>query len=90
MSIYVEFYGVVRQRAGVAQVEVPGDGPMSLAAALAALGERFPTLEGECFERGAMCSGFLCNVDGQRFVVDPETTLDGDCSLLIMSADAGG
>ena len=90
MNIRVEFYGIVRQRAGVAKVELPRIKSTSLGDVIAALTERFPLLEGECFEQGRFCPGFICNIDGDRFVMDPDTPLDTSCTLLIMSADAGG
>jgi molybdopterin converting factor small subunit len=90
MSIHVEFFGIARQRAGVAEVDVPCDGTTKLAAIVTALGERFPPLVGECFDQGGLRPGFICNIDGDRFVFDPETYLDSGCTLLIMSADAGG
>ncbi len=90
MSIHVEFFGIARQRAGVAKVEVPCDGATNLAAIVAALSERFPPLAGECFDQGGLRPGFIGNIDGERFVFDPETYIDSGCTLLIMSADAGG
>ncbi len=90
MSIHVEFFGVARQRAGVAAVDIPAGGPLRLATVLALLSERFPALADECFERGRLRRGYICNVDGNRFVNASETSLDAGSTLLIMPADAGG
>ncbi len=90
MSIHVEFYGIARQRAGLSRTELPCDEASSLNDVLADLGRRFPSLEGECFERGTLCPGFICNVDGARFVLDPDTPVAAGSTLLIMSVDAGG
>jgi molybdopterin converting factor small subunit len=90
MSIHVEFYGIARQRAGVARTELPCTESTSLTAILATLGERFPPLEGECLQQGTLCQGFICNIDGNRFVHDLNTPLAAGSTLLILSADAGG
>ncbi len=87
MTITVELFGIPRQRAGVAQVEVDG---ARLGEILAALVSRFPRLADECIADDRLQSGYLANLNGQRFVSDPDTRLRSGDALLILSADAGG
>jgi sulfur-carrier protein len=91
MSIQVEFFGVPRQRSGVAIALLDSDPePLTLECALAELGRRFPEFGTDCLADNRLKPEYLANMDGRRFVHDPRTPLrDGDC-LLIMSADAGG
>jgi hypothetical protein len=35
-------------------------------------------------------AGYRINLDGQRFVTDPQTPISGGQCVLILSADAGG
>ena len=91
MTLRVEFYGIARQRAGVARAEIdlPGENA-TLEAAFAELSAVYPGLRTECIAEGRLRSGFSANLGGERFVSDPATLLSaGDC-LLILSADAGG
>ena len=91
MSVTIEFFGVPRQRAGTERVEIEVD---SLGEALAVLSERFEAMAEACFEirdgASRLRPGYVANLNGDRFVSEPDTPLaDGD-SLLIFSADAGG
>jgi molybdopterin converting factor small subunit len=82
----VEFLGLPRERAGVAEVELQAD---TLGHLLDALVTRFPRF-GELVAAGRLCPSFAANLNGDRFVSDPRTQLhDSDC-VLILSADAGG
>jgi molybdopterin converting factor small subunit len=85
--IHIEFYGMARLRAGVAQTTAAGP---RLGDVLADLGRRFPGLAETCFEHDHFKPGFLANLGGDRFVTDPDTRLNSGDSLLILSADAGG
>ena len=86
MSITIEFFGVPRQRAGTERVEIEAG---SLGEALAVLCERFGGLAEMC-DGERLRPGYVANLNGDRFVSEPDTPLaDGD-SLLILSADAGG
>lgn len=91
MSIQVEFYGVPRQRSGVATTLLETDRQaLTLEGVLAELGRRFPHFGNDCLAQNSLQPEYLANMGGRRFVRDPHTPLrDGDC-LLIMSADAGG
>jgi len=91
MAIRVEFYGIARQRAGIAEVQldVPPGG-LQLADALRELADRLPRLGRELFRGSRLHESLTTNLDGTRFVSDPATMIhDGQC-LLILSADAGG
>jgi molybdopterin converting factor small subunit len=82
----VEFLGVPRERAGVAELELQAD---TLGQLLAALAVRFPPL-GELIDANRPGPSVVANLNGDRFVSDPRTELtEGDC-VLILSADAGG
>lgn len=74
----VEFFGVPRQRAGVAVLEMEAE---TLGQLLAKLEARFPA-----FTQPA----FAANLNGERFVSDPATPLRREDCVLILSADAGG
>lgn len=87
MSVTIEFFGVPRQRAGTERVEIEAG---SLGQALAVLSERFEGMAESCFDGNRLRPGYVANLNGDRFVSEPDTPLaDGD-SLLILSADAGG
>lgn len=86
MSIRVEFYGMPRQWAGVAALEVEA---RTLGDVFAEL-SRLPSLARTVFQNGRLRTGYLANVNAQTFTTDPATTLrSGDC-VLILSADMGG
>ena len=84
--MHVEFFGVPRERAGLSELEVHAD---TLGQLLGTLAERMPSLS-EIIERDRLHPAFVANLNGDRFVTDPDTRLEaGDC-VLILSADAGG
>jgi molybdopterin converting factor small subunit len=85
MSLVVEFFGIPRQRAGVASI-VLGEHelPATLGHLWSDLHTRFPQLE------PALSPHVAINLDGLRFVQDPQVTLRGVTHVLVMSADAGG
>lgn len=87
VAISVEFFGIPRQRAGLAATVAEG---ASLGEALQMLAGCFPELAECCFEGDHLRPGFAANLNGQRFVMDPATPLKPGDSLLILSADAGG
>ncbi len=87
MTVTVEFYGIPKQRAGVASAAVDG---RRLDEVLRELGRRFPTLGEACFEDGRLRTGYVANLNGARFVTDPATPLSPGDSLLILTADVGG
>ena len=87
MTVRVEFYGIVRQRAGAAVAEFEA---ATLGEALAELECRFPTLAGHCLAGGRLRAGYLANINGARFTTDPAVELHPNDTILLLSADAGG
>lgn len=85
-GMQVEFFGVPRERAGVSELEVHAD---TLGQLLGTLAERVPSLS-EIIQHGRLHPAFVANLNGDRFVTDPDTPLDAGDSVLILSADAGG
>jgi molybdopterin converting factor small subunit len=84
--MHVELLGVPRERAGVAEVELHAD---TLGQLLIALAARFPSL-GELITADRLQPSVVANLNGDRFVSDPQTQLRAGDSVLILSADAGG
>lgn len=82
----VEFLGVPRERAGVAELEVQAD---TLGQLLAALVIRFPSLS-DLIAADQLRPSIVANLNGDQFVRDPRTQLMEDDCILILSADAGG
>ena len=80
----VEFFGVPRERAGIARLSVQAQNLGELWEKLAA---QIPSFGGLLeFQPPVM----LANLNGDRFISDPATPLaESDC-ILILSADAGG
>lgn len=87
MPISVEFFGIVRARAGMEATVSEGE---TLGEVLTDLATRFPTLADTCIDKGTLKAGFMANLGGARFVTDPETRLNAEDTLLILSMDAGG
>ena len=88
MSVRVEFFGIPRERAGVSSIELRD--PATLGDALRLLSDRLPSLAESCFSNNALKSGYLANLNGERFTTDPESQLQPGDAVLILSADAGG
>lgn len=82
----VEFLGIPRERAGVAELELEAE---TLGQLLATLEGRFPALK-DIVEAGRLRSSFAANLNGDQFVSDPLTRLTANDCVLILSADAGG
>jgi molybdopterin converting factor small subunit len=91
MNIRVEFFGIPRRRAGVAETVVRlNSDEIRLGDVLVNLASRFPALAADCFRGERLRKGVAVNLDGRRFLTDPDTRLqNGDC-LLVLSADGGG
>jgi molybdopterin converting factor small subunit len=91
MPIRVEFYGIARQRAGIGELALPVEGGHSLLGeVLHQLATRLPALGAELIAGGQLHDSLTANLDGIRFIRDPDSTIrDGQC-LLLLSADAGG
>jgi molybdopterin converting factor small subunit len=82
----VEFFGISRERSGVAEVRVHA---ATLGELLGTLATQYPSLA-ELIPDNRLHPALAANLNGDRFIRDPKTPLaDHDC-LLILSADAGG
>ena len=84
--MHVEFLGVPRERAGVAELEVQAE---TLGQLLATLAARIPTL-GELIVIDRLHPACVANLNGDQFVSDPATPLADQDRILILSADVGG
>ena len=82
----VEFLGVSRERAGVAEMDVEAE---TLGRLLGTLAARMPRLA-ELIAVDRLHPSLTANLNGDRFISDPETPLGKDDRVLILSADAGG
>jgi molybdopterin converting factor small subunit len=82
----VEFFGIPRERAGIAEFESQAE---TLGQLLNVLVVRFPSFS-EVVQSGRLRSPFLANLNGDRFISDPATKLTESDYVLILSADAGG
>jgi molybdopterin converting factor small subunit len=84
--MHVEFLGVSRERAGVAEVDVQAD---TLGCLLGTLAARMPGLA-ELINGDRLHRSLAANLNGQRFISDPATPLGDADRVLILSADVGG
>ena len=84
--MHVEFLGVPRERAGIAEVDVQAD---TLGRLLGTLAARMPAL-GELIAVDRLHPSLVASLNGDRFISDPATPLGDDDCVLILSADAGG
>ena len=84
--MHVEFLGIPRQRAGVADLELEA---RTLGQLLDVLADRFPDLR-ELIVDGELHPSVVANLNGEEFVSDPETEFAEDDRVLILSADVGG
>ena len=82
----VEFLGVPRERAGVAELDVQAN---SLGQLLETLAARMPGLA-ELIAANRLHPSLAASLNGDRFISDPATPLGDDDHVLILSADAGG
>lgn len=86
IAMQVEFFGIPRERAGLASMEIQAE---SLGQLLIALAARIPSLK-DVISTNQLHSSFVASLNGDRFISDPGTPLrENDC-VLILSADAGG
>jgi molybdopterin converting factor small subunit len=91
MALRVEFFGIARQRAGVAELALPMERTEArLSDVLSQLATHVPDLKGVWIADGRLHESLTANLDGARFVTDPATIVRDGQSLLILSADAGG
>jgi molybdopterin converting factor small subunit len=91
--IRVEFFGIVRRRAGVADlaVPIPADADaLTLGEILEMVADRLPQLASECVVGQRAASGYLTCINGRQFTSDPAMTLHVGDSVQLLSADVGG
>ena len=84
--MHVEFLGVSRELAGVAELDVQAE---TLGRLLGALATRMPGLAA-LIAVDRLHPSLAANLNGDRFITDPQTPLKDDDCVLILSADAGG
>jgi molybdopterin converting factor small subunit len=84
--MHVEFLGVSRERAGVAEADIQAE---TLGCLLGTLAARMPRLA-ELITVDRLHPSLAANLNGERFISDPETPLQDEDHVLILSADAGG
>ena len=84
--MHVEFLGVPRERAGIAEVDVEAE---TLGGLIGALATRMPGLA-ELIAGDRLHPSLSASLNGDRFISDPATPLAHEDHVLILSADAGG
>ena len=84
--MHVEFFGVSRDRAGIAATDVEAD---TLGRLLGTLAAQMPRLA-ELIVDDRLHPSLAANLNGDRFISDPATPLGDDDRVLILSSDAGG
>jgi molybdopterin converting factor small subunit len=87
MTVTVEFYGIPRLRAGVAELAVEA---ATVGDALAAVERACPRLAGLRRADGRLAPQYLLSLDGRRFLSEPGERLAAGDRLLLLGADAGG
>ncbi len=85
-SMYVEFLGIPRARAGISELEVDA---VTLGQLFGALAVQFPALRELITDEGLHPS-IAASLNGDEFVRDLSTPLAGGDRLLLLSADVGG
>jgi hypothetical protein len=85
--VTIELFGVPRLLAGIGCVRLEA---RTMVEALTGLTAVCPKLAGTVVVPGGLHPAYRVSLNGDRFVVDPETPLiDGD-ALLLLAADVGG
>jgi molybdopterin converting factor small subunit len=85
-TVTVEFLGLAEMRAGRSQWQLPARTIGQLLQELAVTFPQFVSREGGLQLRRS----WIFNLNGDRFVTDPDTPLQPGDSILVMSLDAGG
>lgn len=87
MPVTVEFYGIARQRAGVASLDVDAG---SVGEAFDRLALQLPRWAESCLVNGELKPVFLANLNARHFVAERSHPLAEGDHLLILAADVGG
>jgi molybdopterin converting factor small subunit len=85
--VTVEFYGVPRQRAGRAELEVAA---RTVGELLEAVERACPGLAGLRRADGRLAAHYLLSIEGRQFVSDLRQEVRPGDRVLLLSADAGG
>jgi hypothetical protein len=85
--VTIEFFGVPRLRAGVAELAVEA---ITAGEALARAAVACPGLRGVLAPGGRLDPHYLLSLGGERFVTELSEPLPAGARLLLLSADAGG
>jgi molybdopterin converting factor small subunit len=84
--MYVEFFGIPRERVGISELRVQAN---TLAELFRTLAAQLPAFN-ELLTPNGLHPSIAASLNGGEFVSDPRTILTEDDHLLILSADAGG
>lgn len=91
MAIRVEFFGIARERAGRSELTLESSSPQTaLGDVLNQVASQVPKLGQELLANGELHPSLSANLDGARFIRDPQTMIRNGQILIILSADAGG
>jgi molybdopterin converting factor small subunit len=91
MIIRIEFYGIPRRRAGVAETTIEfEERETTLGDVLKRLAARYPDLSGDCIDGDRLHDSVAASLDGRQFLDDPGTHLVNGDSVLLLSGDGGG
>jgi molybdopterin converting factor small subunit len=83
----VEFFGIARQKADRAELQVSGH---TVAQLLDQVERACPRLNNLLNDDGSISRHFLVSIDGHTFVDDPAAIVPPGAKLLVLGADAGG
>ncbi len=86
-EVFVEFFGVPRLRAGLAEMRVPAG---TVAEILFAVERECTGLAGLVQPDGRLAPQYLLSLDGQVFLTDMRERVRAGERVLLLSADAGG
>lgn len=90
-GIQVEFFGIPRRRTNVPSIVVNVEpSEATLGDVLQTVVTQMPALASDCIDGRNLRPACIANFDGERFVRDSSTELEGCRKILLLSADAGG
>jgi len=91
VRVTIEFFGVARLRSGVRELQLEFDAEhIPLKQLLHAAAQQLPEWSATCMQGEGLSPGYLANIDGARFVTDPQCRIHDGQAVLILAADAGG